>query len=62
MERLKCGICEVCGSQGELVMHHVRNLTQLKGDTPWNKIMIKKHRKTLAVCESCNSQIQNHAK
>lgn len=62
MERLKTGTCEICGKKGNLIMHHVRNLNQLKVDSPWNAIMIKKRRKTLAICESCNEVIQNHAK
>lgn len=62
MERLKTGTCEICGKKGNLIMHHVRNLNQLKADSPWNAIMIKKRRKTLALCESCNEVIQNHAK
>lgn len=62
MERLKTGTCEICGKKGNLIMHHVRNLNQLKADLPWNAIMIKKRRKTLAICESCNEVIQNHAK
>lgn len=61
-ERLKSGVCELCGAKGELVMHHVRNLVSVKDDTPWNKRMIKMHRKTLAVCEQCNNQIQNYGK
>lgn len=62
MERSKTGTCEICGKKGNLIMHHVRNLNQLKADSPWNAIMIKKRRKTLAICESCNEIIQNHAK
>lgn len=62
MERLKTGTCELCGKKGDLIMHHVRNLNQLKADSPWNILMIKKRRKTLAICESCNEVIQNHAK
>jgi hypothetical protein len=60
MERLKAGVCELCGSSGNIIMHQVRNLRQLKGDTPWNAKMLKHNRKTLAVCESCNHKIQNN--
>lgn len=60
IERLKSGICELCGTKDELVMHHVRNLNRLKDDTAWNAIMLKKHRKTIAICKSCNQQIQNN--
>ena len=38
-------------------MHHVRTLTKLKGNNEWEKLMLKRHRKTLVVCEDCNSMI-----
>ncbi|MFR5897665.1 MAG: group II intron reverse transcriptase/maturase [Phocaeicola massiliensis] len=59
VERLKDGRCELCGKEGKVVMHHVRNLTKLKGCNEWEKLMLKRHRKTLVVCEDCNSMIQN---
>ncbi|KAA6310139.1 hypothetical protein EZS27_038505, partial [termite gut metagenome] len=52
MERLKAGVCELCESNSNIIMHHVRNLSHLKEDTPWNAKMLKHNRKTLAVCES----------
>ena len=42
---------------GDLVMHHVRNINQLTADTRWNTMMIKRHRKTLAVCHDCDALI-----
>lgn len=62
VERLKDGRCELCGKEGKVVMHHVRNLTKLKGCNEWEKLMLKRHRKTLVVCEDCNSTIQNYGK
>lgn len=62
VERLKDGRCELCGKEGKVVMHHVRTLTKLKGNNEWEKLMLKRHRKTLVVCEDCNSMIQNHGK
>ena len=62
VERLKDGRCELCGKDGKVVMHHVRNLTKLKGCNEWEKLMLKRHRKTLVVCEDCNSMIQNYGK
>lgn len=58
VERLKERKCELCGVMGDLVMHHVRNINQLKADTRWNAVMIKRHRKTLAVCHDCDALIQ----
>ena len=43
-------------------MHHVRTLTKLKGDNEWEKLMLQRNRKTLVVCEDCNSLIQNYGK
>ena len=62
VERLKDGRCELCGKEGKVVMHHVRTLTKLKGNKEWEKLMLKRHRKTLVVCEDCNSMIQNYGK
>lgn len=57
VERLKDERCELCGAEGETVMHHVRTLKDLKGENEWEQQMLKKHRKTLAVYESCNTKI-----
>ena len=62
VERLKDGRCELCGKEGKVVMHHVRTLTKLKGNNEWEKLMLKRHRKTLVVCEDCISMIQNYGK
>lgn len=62
VERLKDGRCELCGKEGKVVMHHVRTLTKLKGNNEWEKLMLQRHRKTLVVCEDCNSLIQNYGK
>lgn len=62
VERMKDGVCELCGKEGKVVMHHVRTLTKLKGDNEWEKLMLQRHRKTLVVCEDCNSMIQNYGK
>lgn len=62
VERLKDGRCELCGKEGKVVMHHVRTLTKLKGNNEWEKLMLKRHRKTLVVCKDCNSMIQNYGK
>ncbi len=40
VERLKERKCELCGAMGDLVMHHIRNINQLKADTKWNVVMI----------------------
>lgn len=62
VERLKDGRCELCGKDGKVVMHHVRTLAKLKGNNEWEKLMLQRHRKTIVVCEDCNSMIQNYGK
>jgi group II intron reverse transcriptase/maturase len=59
-ERLMSGVCELCGKEGSVVMHHVRNLNLLKGDKSWEALMLKRHRKTLVVCKDCNELIQQN--
>jgi len=62
VERLIGRRCELCGAEGDVVMHHVRKLTLLKGDNEWERLMLKKHRKTLVICEKCNAKIQSCVK
>lgn len=60
VERLKAEQCEVCGAHGKTVMHHVRALKDLTGKNEWERIMLKMHRKTLAVCPECNAKIHGN--
>lgn len=62
VERLKAEICELCGKTESTVMHHVRSLNLLKGESDWDKLMLRRRKKTLVVCESCNAKIQSHVK
>lgn len=57
-ERLMEGHCELCGNEGRMLMHHVRNLNLRKGELKSEALMLKQHRKTLVVCENCNALIQ----
>lgn len=59
IERLKAKVCELCGSTDDLVMHHVRKLKSLKGKENWEKHMIARKRKTIAVCRSCHKKIHD---
>ena len=59
LHRLKKGICELCGVETkEIVMHHVRRLKDLKGETEWERVMLRIRRKSLALCPCCYSSIQ----
>ena len=57
MERLKLQVCELCGATDKLEMHHVRKLKDLTGKSDWEKRMIARRRKTLAVCSKCHAKI-----
>lgn len=61
--RLRARKCELCGAEcGGLVMHQVKRLKDLKGQNEWEILMRKRHRKTLAVCPSCHTEIHNSMK
>ena len=62
-ERLMEHKCELCGATNvKTVMYQVRKLKGIPLNTEWHRIMIKKWRKTLAVCEHCNAKIHEHDK
>ncbi|WP_347339011.1 hypothetical protein, partial [Dysgonomonas sp. BGC7] len=42
--------------------HHVRTLKTLSTEYVWNRNMLKRNCKTLAVCEMCNAKIHEHDK
>lgn len=58
-ERLLNGVCELCGKKDKLVMHQVRSMKVIDKDTEWGKLMLKRGRKTLAVCQTCYEKILN---
>lgn len=53
-DRLKAEKCELCGATGKLIMHHVRNLKDLKGKESWKRLMSARKRKTIALYPSCH--------
>ena len=53
-DRLKAEKCELCGATGKLIMHHGRNLKDLKGKESWKRLMSARKRKTIALCPSCH--------
>ena len=57
IDRLKAEKCELCGATEKLIMHHVRKLKDLQGKEGWEKHMIARRRKTVAVCGSCHRYI-----
>ena len=64
IRRLQADRCELCGSQEECEVHHVRKLADLKKrwrgrrEKPkWVKRMVALRRKTLVVCPKCHADI-----
>lgn len=58
VERLKADKCELCGTAtNEAVMFQVRTLKELKGAKDWESKMLKRHRKTLVLCNECNDKV-----
>ncbi len=56
--RIKKGECELCGKKTDNIeLHQVKRLKDLTGAEPWEALMLKRRRKTLAVCPSCHSII-----
>jgi group II intron reverse transcriptase/maturase len=56
-QRLLAQKCELCGSEEEIQVHHVRKLADLKGASRWEKVMAARRRKTLVVCHQCHRRI-----
>ena len=57
-KRLSAKVCELCGKTNvPLEIHHVNKVKNLKGKEKWEKTMIAKRRKTLAVCRECHYHI-----
>ncbi len=54
MDRLKAEKCELCGETGKLQMHHINKLKNLEGKEKWEKLMLSRKRKTIALCEKCH--------
>ena len=62
VQRLLADSCEICGSQNEIEVHHIRALKDLerkgqKEKPRWVQIMAARQRKTLVVCRKCHNQI-----
>jgi group II intron reverse transcriptase/maturase len=61
VKRLLADKCEMCGSQEQVQVHHIRKLADLeKGGRQrprWVKIMAARRRKTLVVCRLCHQAI-----
>jgi AI2M/AI1M-like, HNH endonuclease/Type II intron maturase len=62
VQRLLAQQCEICGSMDTIEVHHIRKLADLKrsgrSSLPvWARIMARRRRKTLVVCQRCHNAI-----
>lgn len=62
-DRLKANKCELCGAEDiELEMHHINKLKNITGKSQWEKLMMARRRKTIAVCKKCHNTIHHNEK
>lgn len=60
IQRLEAGRCEICSAENvPIEIHHVRKLKDLNGKKFWEKFMIARRRKTLALCHKCHVDLHN---
>ncbi|MBW8699153.1 Group II intron-encoded protein LtrA [Streptomyces sp. MBT84] len=61
ISRLLADTCEICGSKGNVQVHHVRALADLAhaGWQPsdWARVMLHRRRKTVVACDTCHDRI-----
>ena len=58
VQRLKGGQCEWCGATDvEIEIHHIRKLKDLSGKAEWERHMIARRRKTMALCHNCHVKL-----
>ncbi|MEV8021868.1 hypothetical protein AB0O76_37215 [Streptomyces sp. NPDC086554] len=59
--RLLTDTCEICGSNGDVQVHHIRALADLAhaGWPPsdWARVMLDRRRKTVVACDACHDRI-----
>jgi hypothetical protein len=64
VQRLLHRACELCGAVGDMEVHHIRKLDDLRraGRPPkaaWECVMSARRRKTLVVCDACHDAIHH---
>jgi len=62
--RLLADTCDLCGSNENIQVHHIRKLADLKvkgrkTPTYWQQTMASRRRKTLMVCQKCHTAIHS---
>ena len=64
IKRLLANKCELCGSEENIEVHHIRKLADLNKHNgklvpKWKEIMSARRRKTLVTCRDCHHAIHN---
>ncbi|OIX80566.1 reverse transcriptase [Streptococcus agalactiae serogroup III] len=64
IKRLLANKCELCGSEENIEVHHIRKLADLNKHNgklvpKWKKVMSARRRKTLVTCRDCHHAIHN---
>ena len=64
LKRILADKCELCDSELQIEVHHIRKISELKRRCAgkkvipeWKKEMIRKNRKTLVLCRNCHMSI-----
>ncbi len=62
VQRMLADKCEICGASNYCQVHHIRKLSDLKGNgrkarPQWKEVMAARRRKTLVVCRDCHVAI-----
>jgi group II intron reverse transcriptase/maturase len=62
IDRLLTGRCELCERTEDIEVHHVRKLSELNpvgltNPPAWMRLMTRRRRKTLVVCQTCHANI-----
>jgi hypothetical protein len=62
IDRLLTGRCELCERTEDIEVHHVRKLSELNpvgltNSPAWMRLMTRRRRKTLVVCQTCHANI-----
>lgn len=58
VQRLRGCQCEWCGATDvEIEIHHVKKLKDLSGKAEWERHMIARRRKTMALCHNCHVKL-----
>ncbi len=62
LTRLLAETCELCGSQEQIEVHHIRHLRDLhrpgrSAKPRWVQVMAARRRKTLVLCRTCHLNV-----